>query len=181
MLTKRFHTTLFNGLKNQSIRSELREYIKSDSIIRDQDLIKIVSEAVLNEAERNEKFSVKKTINALVETEISEILKEKEKKSSLPAQIESMKISHEREMAALRADIKEIKSAILGKPGFNSDSGSGSRVEDKRRPPYSGRRRVTRCQMCERNNFWRCTHCFKCGGDDHRMNMCPMKQNDQKN
>ena len=120
VLIKRFHQTLFNGMRNQNIRAELRENIKVDSVIPDQDLIKIVSEAVKNETERSEKFCVKKTVNA-VESEIVENSgKEKEKnKNTLPAQIESMRLSHEREMAALKADLNEIKSVLRGKPALS--------------------------------------------------------------
>jgi hypothetical protein len=42
-------------------------------------------------------------------------------------------------------------------------------------PPYvpPHRRRSSRCQNCEATNQVRCRHCFKCGSDQHRYNVCP--------
>ena len=174
LLTKHFHQSLFSGIKNQNIRAELRENIKTDSVIRDEDLLKLVSEAVLNETERNEKFTIKKSVNSVDSEIISDNCKIKEKKFSLPVQIEEMKVSHEREMMALRADINEIKSAIFGK-SVNVD-GQGENTVNISNNNSNRNKRSKRCQMCEKKNWWRCYHCFVCGASDHRMNVCPKNQ-----
>ena len=50
-----------------NIRVDLRERCKNDVNINDTELLKLVSEVVANEAERNEKFNTKKNpiVNAV--------------------------------------------------------------------------------------------------------------------
>ena len=167
LLTKRFHQCMFSGIKNQNIRAELRENVPIGSRIEDEILIKMLSDAVLNETERDEKFSIKPSVKSIESSENSN-KGNREKKSSLPDQIEEMKLSHQREMSALRADLNEIKTAILGKPGAHA--------QNSQRIDNVVRNRRKRCQNCEQKNWFRCVHCFVCGESDHRMNVCPNKQ-----
>ena len=171
LLSKRFHQTLFSGLKNQNIRTELREHVKMDSIIADEELIKLLSEAVLNESERTEKFSVKKCVN-VVETEI-ETKGNKDKKNTLPLQIEEMRSFHEREMSVLRADIRELKTVILGIPDSDRCQSGEIKRDNYTAPRYKNRKR---CPTCEKKNWWRCFHCFSCGASNHRWNECPNRE-----
>ena len=94
LLNKRFRQTLFSCLKNTNIRIEIRENCKLDPSLSDEKLLKLVADAVANEADRNEKFTVKKEVN-------------------LPAQIEELKLTHAKEMSAMRVDLNEIKTALL--------------------------------------------------------------------
>ena len=55
-LNKQFRQTMFTGLRNTNIRIEVREHCKLDPSLSDG----LVADAVENEAERNENFTVKK-------------------------------------------------------------------------------------------------------------------------
>ena len=66
LLNKRFHQTMFSGLKNSNIRIEVRENCKLDPTINDEKLLKLVADAVANESERNDKFTVKKEVNVVI-------------------------------------------------------------------------------------------------------------------
>ena len=165
LLTKRFHQSMFSGIKNQNIRAELRENVPIGSKIEDEKVIKMVSDAVVNETEREVKFSINPSVKLIESSESSK--GNREKKYSLPEQIEEMKLSHKREMSALRADLNEIKTAILGKPGAHAQN--SPQIDNLRN-------RRKRCQNCEQKNWYRCVHCFVCGASDHRMNVCPNKQ-----
>ena len=71
LLKKRFFHAIFTGMRNSNIRVDLREKCKNNFEIRDEELLKYVSEAVANETEINEKLNGnnKKTAVNLVETE----------------------------------------------------------------------------------------------------------------
>ena len=71
LLTKCFHQSMFSGIKNQNIRAELRENVPIGSRIEDEILIKMVSDAVLNETERGEKFSIKSSVKSIESSENS--------------------------------------------------------------------------------------------------------------
>ena len=103
----------------------------------------------------------------------------------MPAQIEELKLTHEKEMSALRADLHEIKTALLAdiKPHVHlNDNLDAKKSEDTYNRPRGQRgfRRYRKCEECERKNCYRCFHCFVCGSSDHRMNVCPERTN-QKN
>ena len=187
LLNKRFRQTMFSGLKNTNIRIEIRENCKHDPSLSDENLLKLIADAVANEAERNEKFTVKKEVNSVDAKKKEEKGKvgNKKKESSLPVQIEELKLTHEKEMSALRADLHEIKTALLAdiKPHAHlNDNLDAKKSEDTYNRPRGQRgfRRYRKCEECERKNCYRCFHCFECGSSDHRMNECPERTN-QKN
>ena len=68
-LRKTFFHTMFTGMRNLNIRNELRENCsRNDLKIGDELLMKLVSDSVANETERNEKLVLAKksaTVNVL--------------------------------------------------------------------------------------------------------------------
>ena len=178
LLNKRFRQTMLSGLKNTNIRAEIRENWKGSN--SDEDLLKVVADAVTNEAERVEKLATKKEINAVNVIKKEENSKQaviKKKENSVPEQIEKLKLSHQKEMSALRADLNEIKTALSAnlKPGAhwidrkNAGNSEGDRRKYRRK-----------CDECIHRNAYRCFHCFVCGSSEHRMNVCPVRDK-QKN
>ena len=89
---------------------------------------------------------------------------------------EELQLSHEKEIAAMRAELSGIKSAILAKPIPNA---TYSRNETETRyasphtqPQHYNQQRFTRrkrCRKCEYENLSRCVHCFLCGSCDYMM------------
>ena len=187
LLNKRFFHTMFTGLRNINIRAELRENCKNDFTLSDEKLLKFASEVIANETERNEKLNSKKSITVVnvVESEKKDTNSEiKKKKENSFMKIQELKLSHEKEMTALRAELAEIKSAILAKPsqnGMNSEDGKGTRNVPPYIPPHQRINRDNfsrrkRCRKCERENVYRCFHCFLCESSEHRMFECPSKK-----
>ena len=184
LLNKRFFHTMFTGLRNLNIRAELREKCKDDLSVSDEKLLKLASEVVANESERNEKLNSKKTVINLVETEKKEYCGfEKKKKENPFVKIEELQLSHEKEIAAMRAELSEIKSAILAKPIPNAMYSRNERetryASPHTQPQHYNQQRFTRrkrCRKCEYENLSRCVHCFLCGSCDHMMFACPSKK-----
>ena len=56
LLQKRFFHAMFTGLRNANIRVDLRERCQNNFSICDEDLLKLVSDVVSNETDRNEKI-----------------------------------------------------------------------------------------------------------------------------
>ena len=114
LMKKQFYKTLFSGLKNMNIRAEIRESCKSLSgrDIPDKELLRIVAEAMGNEALRAGNFSTSKEVNSVeygtsVENEVSKSLlqKGKNKENLLPAQVDKQK----QEINVLRAEVNELR------------------------------------------------------------------------
>ena len=88
-----------------------------------------------------------------------------------------MKLKQEEELAALRTDLCEIKSALRESLGQNNDQ-SGSRGFGGNSSGYRNRNRrgLNKCKQCiATGSFVRCMHCFKCGSENHRMAECSSK------
>ena len=137
----------------------------------------------MNETERKDKFTSKKTIHSIESIDDGNVrgTDPKDKKMSLPVQIQEMKVSHDREMSSLKAELQEIKNAILGQSGSQCQvSPKGENVGNSH-INKNPNRRMKRCQSCESKNWWRCFHCFHCGMADHRINDCPSRDQNQKN
>ena len=117
MLSKDLFQSMFTGLRNPNIRSELRELCGKQTDVDDQLLTKYVSEAMANEDERQKKLMSAKlaTANA-VELEPQRHPEPKQHKRDNPFdKIEELRIKQEKDMSILRADFAEVKSALLGK------------------------------------------------------------------
>ena len=184
LLSKRFLKSFLIGIRNGNIRNELRESCKTS--ISDEDLLKLVAEAVSNEAERTEKLNLKKnTVDVSEITEKPVNLKEKNKENPFD-KIEEMKKTHQQEMLSIRPELLEIKNVL--QPGLPSEKSDGnnstgfrngnSRYVVPQRRGQMGRR--NKCIDCDKKNI-RCFHCFSCGATDHMMFACPDRVFEQKN
>ena len=208
LVQKRLLHTIETGLRNNNIRSELRDLtiFAKTKPLSDETLLKAVSEAMANESERSGKLKYRDTgysINRLNKGEKSDVLSveenaqfeklgnsesKKKKENGLQSQFRELKMKQEQELAALKSDLCEIKTALQenlrtqnnstqnngGGPGQNNQnnggkySGDGSRIRN-----YRNRRGGNKCQQCVASgSFARCTHCFLCYSEGHRMAEC---------
>ena len=140
----------------------------------------MVADAVANEAERFEKFASKKEVNAISankDENTCKIVKQKEK--SVPMQLTELKLTHEKERSAMRAELMELKTALSAnfKPRVHDSDRENSNDGG---PRNQNRRNRRKCEKCNASNALRCFHCFLCGSPDHRINCCPDKDK-QKN
>ena len=168
-VSQRFSHTILTGLRSNNIRNELRSFLKQ-KVFSDEELLKVVTEAVANETEyfsKTEKKSAK-IQSVVVEKPLVEKTK-KEKDTPLPQQIQKIKLLQEREMSSVRTELQEIKSLLHG---------TVSRLEHRdARPSFHNKPRKTfrrKCQTCYQNGVPSCFHCFQCGSSEHRVVNCPV-------
>ena len=111
MLTKQMMKSLCNGIKNTNIRTEVREGCRGVEQIKDRELIKIVSEALTNEEDRARKFGKEVTFGEESDdgSELKPVLKKK-KENLLPVQVQELKITHQKEIAALKTQFNEAQA-----------------------------------------------------------------------
>ena len=128
MLTKDLFQSMFTGMRNPNIRSELREVFSKHSNQNDIDdglLTKYVADAMANEDERQKKLMGAKAAAATNVVE-SEPVKPQHKQRDNPFdKIEELRLTQEKEMSMLRADFAEVKTALLGIPKQQNQSNDG--------------------------------------------------------
>ena len=158
LVQRRFLHAISTGLRNNNIRNDLRHVLQNTKI-SDEHLLQYVSEAVVNNSERNEKLAQSKK-----ELRINQIDTEQNQDNPLLAEIRKIQSEHSNQLAAFRSEILQIKQAV----SHGHDSGSKHTLP----------RRAFRCPNCTVTKA-KCTHCFVCGSEDHKKSACPHK--DQKN
>jgi len=188
ILRKRFFHTIYTGLKSQNIRMELQKTLK-EATISDEDLLMEISLATANEQERLGKVRAKVEEANAIERTLSEsdVSNTSNSSNSSPVSAKSAggkpsKTDNENkllleinklalkvdELASVKEEIKTLKENVAE----NYRSNQGLPGEQKNRNNY---RKVWKCANCERKGSVFCTHCFKCGSGDHRMNFCTQK------
>jgi hypothetical protein len=197
LLNKRFLDTLDTGLRNPNIRSELRPLTSFDAnrrgLVSDEELLKAVSQAMANEAERTKKHAGASDVDAAVNALQQDSTRRSRRENPLQAELKK----RDDEIAALKGDLCEIKTALnaLRQPaapaaqrGVNwadlqDDSilrggqGRGGN-RDRRGMSWRGRGRGGRssrgrCRECVRDNVQeRCNHCFRCRSTEHQVQDC---------
>lgn len=158
LVQRRFLHAISTGIRNNNIRNDLRHVLQNVNI-SDEHLLKYVSEAVVNNCERNEKLAQSKK-----DLRINQINTDQEQDNPLLVEIRKIQSEHSNQMAAFRSEILQIKQAV------SHGHASGSKQDLPRR--------AFRCPNCTVTKA-RCTHCFVCGSADHKKSACPHK--DSKN
>ena len=120
--------------------------------------LQLVSEAVANNSECNEKLAQQKGLK-INKTETDE-----NQDNPLLTELRKIQFDHSNHLVAFRSEILEIKQAV------SHGHASGSKTLP--------RRTFQRCPNCTVTKS-KCTHCFVCGSDDHKKSTCPQK--DSKN
>ena len=129
MLRTQLFRTMYSGLRNNNIRVELREKCGSMKVetMTDEELLGMVMEVTINEMTRNQMLGQNKkaTVNVIQseEGELQVNSKSKKEKENPFVRIEELKVSNEKQIAALTAlvqalqvQVEEIKNAVLHNP-----------------------------------------------------------------
>ena len=156
LVQKQFLHSIVTGLRNDSIKSDIKPLINS-SFVTDEDLLESLNLAVSDENERQFKIKVGSSCNAV------EVVKIKERKKDNPIlkELQEMK-AQLNEVTAMKSDIEELKKGQLKEKTY----------EEK---PGRFRRRKFGCPACIRDEVERCEHCFLCGSTEHYKAGCRKK------
>ena len=167
MLAKRSLQVIFGGLRDENIRSALRERVKNDHTLEDKVIHKHASEVILAEEERKLKLFGKTPEVAVQQiTKSSGSIENPVGKKDKPnpfEKIEELRIENERRCEELRCDLSEIKNILMAKHKREEEE---PKKEDEK--GKSGKSRFGRCKQCQQDNKFRCFHCWACGQDDHK-------------
>lgn len=200
-LTGRLYHTIFTGLKQNSIRMELLNDIKSANL-SDVEFLEKVSLAEANETERLEKVKTKADIALLTESgggkNASKSASASQKAKSADAAAADPKISSvDSKLDLLVAKVDQIatNSTALNDRITRLEKNMAdvevrareaeSRARDAnfqrhvgdaaRQGPINptGGRKTFKCSACVAGNVGYCNHCFKCLSTDHKKQDCP--------
>ena len=165
MLAKRSLQVIFGGLRDENVRSALRDRCKDDFSLEDKVIHKHASEIIAAEEERKLKL-FGKTSDVMVHqvtkrVDAEEHASSKKEKLNPFAKIEELRLENERRCDALQAELSEIKNILIAKNKSESES---PKEENKSKP----KRRFGRCEKCVQDNKHKCFHCWDCGSDDHK-------------
>ena len=220
ILMGQFRKSLFTGIRNTNIRTDVREFCRGNPEASDQKLIKTVAEAMAIERDRAKKMAGGSEICYLGVENLDPCgppktnpgnSNNKKKENLLPAQIKELQASQE----LLMATVAELQTSMVTTnnllaamntpqqnnfPGvrgdcdiprnqgnFNESAGTGTRqVRFENENSYRGgnrnnnnRRPVYKCQACLVARVPRCNHCFACNSEDHKIQDCPSKPQQQ--
>ena len=168
MLMKRSHEVMIGGLRDENIRSALRERCKNDHTLDDKTIHKHASQIIEAEKERKKKLFGKKDepilVQALGTKDYDESRQKKEKLNPF-VEIERLRAEMRKETQEIKDMISTFKEEFLTRkdknpPGKNDDQKQSAR-----------RRR--KCKQCVTDGKFKCHHCWECGKDDHRISDCP--------
>lgn len=182
MVQMKFFQSLFTGLRNSSIRSELRELCANNPKTPDETLLRFAAESAKNELERNEKFSsAKKSVVFEIEADndLDEIKSKKPKKTNPLSHLEKTVD----DVAMLKAELLEMKTLLTENLKLRSDENqrdggwSGYSRGRGRGRGFSHSQPRNKCKDClETRSF--CNHCFICGEEGHKSFGCSTKGNE---
>ncbi len=205
LLSKQLMKTMYSGIKNTNIRSEIRDNCRSLTDMSDTDLLKIVGDAMSIEQDRIDKFGSKKAVGFNVVTTNEGTKTGKNKENLLPALVQELKLSHDTQLACLKSDMDELKSLVAAtvqmvsaqNSSFNNNNNplEASCQNQQNNPQFkmwrsfqpAGNARPgshvnnnkskvpNRCTACVAQNIFKCIHCSLCGDEGHRSYNCPTK------
>ena len=165
MLAERSFEVIFGGLRDENIRSGLRDKLRDNTSLTDMQILKHVSDVVDAETERKLKLFGKGEEEYVEVSEVVEDIKTKDEKNDKK---EKKKLNPFNEIDELRNDMKkrddhvdaqlnEIKQLIKVK------NGNEQQTEDEK-----PKKKPRKCPKCIADNRFRCRHCWDCGSDDHK-------------
>ena len=161
MLKERAFEVIFGGLRDENVRSALRDKLRNDTSLTDMQILKHMSDVVGAEDERKAKLFGKVEEEESVEVnEVQEVRDErkekKDKKKLNPfAEIDELRTEIRKRDDHVDAQLSEIKQLLLKNNGQSDDADKSKKSRRK-------------CPQCFADNKFRCRHCWDCGADDHR-------------
>ena len=137
-----FLHAISTDIRNNNIRNDLYHVLQNVNI-SDEHLLQLLSEAIVNNSERNEKLPQHKKDLKVSKTESDE-----NQRNPLLMELRKIQFEHSNQPAAFRSEILEIKQAV------SHDNASGSNQTLRRRIFQ----RYPNCTVTKS----KCTHCFVC-------------------
>ena len=169
MLAERSFEVLFGGLRDENIRSGLRDKCRNQNSLTDTEVLALAAEVIDAEKERKLKLFGKSVESEPEDVEVDEMSLEpqvlkvhceetpvKEKKKLNPfTEIEELRSQMKVRDDRMNAQLNEIKQLVL-----NQKPAEDNKVQKKKWPG--------KCDKCTSENKPRCYHCWKCGKHDHK-------------
>lgn len=156
-----FLNTLFTGLQSEYVRQQMQPLLRNPTTT-DEELLESLSLCVGQEAERYHKMRKLKINQVTLPTE-EEATPPRRTDKNKPTERDTNPVSLEDIQAGVREIIRAEISAL------------------QQVPPREKSQRPTRewgCKRCvDRGKGRECTHCFKCGSDDHFQRGCKQGRN----
>ena len=163
MLATTAFQVIFGGLRDENIRTALREKCRGDQSIEDKVLMKHAAEVIATEQARKQLLFGKDLetetvqVNALSSKQVKFEETPKKEKLNPFVKIEELR-------AEMRAELSEIKSLVKA---------NNTRRTDDEEKPADPKPKKTKCDACHKANKWRCYHCWNCGKSGHKTPECP--------
>ena len=151
-------------------------------MLSDEALLSEISMAVADEYEHLSKFKSKINVNEITNSSAGHDLnlgKESVRKdNTLIEKITNLTAKID-DLSSVREEMQELRQQVANSNRFRPPQTDMSSFVYHHQRRRFARRKVFRCQTCERNNNPLCNHCFICGSTAHRKNEC--EGNMQKN
>ena len=144
-LMKAFYHVLSTGIRDEYLRAELREQLRVNPSMTDNDILRAISEIMKVKREREEKLGLvpdDTTKDSVVQVDAVDTHKRSEKKEKLNpfVVIEEMKASHQRQMEQMRQDVTvqlaRIEKTLSAGINLNGNAQSFQPTSQHSVPPY---------------------------------------------
>ncbi len=165
LVQDRFLHTVLTGLKNSSVRSEMRPLLK-DKGISDEELLEGLRFAVADEVEHQNKFNQDSGSRRKATADVHVVSKKQEKKEN-----------------PILKELGELKSQVLALTLKYEQDQEAEKQKDHNKGRHLGNRNVqnrrdrNRCDMCLQNGTLNCDHCFICFSSEHYSRGCKQRRN----
>ena len=103
LVQRRFLHAISTGIRNNNIRNDLRHVLQNVNI-SDEYLLRLISEAVINNSERNEKLAQHKR-----DLKKNKVETDENQDNHLLMELKNIQFEHSNQLAAFRSEILEIK------------------------------------------------------------------------
>ena len=164
-----FLRTVETGLRDESIRTKLRTFLRDENI-GDEKLLLEMSTAACEEAERQAKFTPQKQVSPKIssfETASSEFShkskKERKQENYLAATVQLLQAS----VATLTRAVNDLKANQK-----NDKTESPGSTDNVPKTGPTSNKKV--CPECQDTGSTSCNHCFICSSDNHFAIGCKM-------
>ena len=177
LVRKRFLHAVLSGLKNTSVRNQLRPLLTTIEA-SDTEILENLTKIITEENEHSEKFGRKPLVaatNSIEQVETDNKPKQNKvdsKPNPVVDQIVALR-AEIHELSSLKSDVANIMKRMNNAARFPSGTAQN---RNNRRPRNNRKKR--KCPSCVSEDRDTCSHCFECGSDEHFRAECPKLKND---
>lgn len=181
LVRRKFFHAVSVGLKQDTIRLELRQVLK-EGTMEDEELLKELSEVVARDNENRKKTkggknAVSNMLNADTEVDGKTRDHDKGRDGAVLAEIKQLYTKMNElttrfdDVSTMKDEIKDLKKQMNrgnNNNGVADNVGFGGGYKSNN----GGRRGFVKCKSCEEKKVF-CTHCSVCGDGNHKRRECP--------